>query len=76
MSLRLVFSSALSLTAVIAVQEDLPVAESAMSLAVINLFMQLGLATSVSAVHTIFRNQLPVYLERYAPNLVTSDEVY
>lgn len=40
-----------------------------MSLAVINLFMQLGLATSVSAAQTIFRNQLPLYLAEYAPGI-------
>ncbi|KAM7223550.1 Major facilitator superfamily domain containing protein [Rhypophila decipiens] len=54
---------------VIAVQEDVPVAESAMSLAVINLFMQLGLAVSVSAAQTIFRNQLPLLLDKYAPDI-------
>ena len=31
--------------------------------------MQLGLAISVSAAQTIFRNLLPVFLQRYAPTV-------
>lgn len=44
-------------------------AESAIALATINLFMQLGLAVSVSAAQTILRNRLPVFLQMYAPNV-------
>lgn len=38
-------------------------------LATINLFLQLGLAVSVSACQTIFSNQLPALLARYAPDV-------
>lgn len=31
--------------------------------------MHLGLAVSVSAAQTIFRNQLPVFLNMYAPDI-------
>ncbi|ETS78443.1 hypothetical protein PFICI_10505 [Pestalotiopsis fici W106-1] len=54
---------------VVSVQEDLPAADSAICLATINLFMQLGLAVSVSASQTIFRNQLPLLLHKYAPGV-------
>ncbi|CAI4214281.1 unnamed protein product [Parascedosporium putredinis] len=54
---------------VVAVQEDIPLAESAIALATINLFMQLGLAVSVSAAQTILRNRLPIFLQMYAPNV-------
>jgi hypothetical protein len=51
------------------VQGDVPIANTAICLGVINLFMQLGLAVSVSAAQTIFRNQLPVFLKKYAPDI-------
>jgi hypothetical protein len=51
------------------VQGDVPIADTAICLGVINLFMQLGLAVSVSAAQTIFRNQLPVFLKKYAPGI-------
>jgi len=49
------------------VQENVAVANSATPLATINLFMQLGIAISVSASQTVFRNQLPVLLRKHAP---------
>ncbi|OAA78856.1 Major facilitator superfamily domain, general substrate transporter [Akanthomyces lecanii RCEF 1005] len=51
------------------VQEFVPAAQSAMSMSVISLFMQLGIAVSVSASQTIFANQLPPLLRQYAPQV-------
>ncbi|KAK8150068.1 hypothetical protein G3M48_004272 [Beauveria asiatica] len=52
-----------------AVQELLPLKQHAVSLSVLNVFLQLGLAVSVSACQTIFNNQLPTLLHRYAPSV-------
>ncbi|KAM3426430.1 hypothetical protein MY4824_009969 [Beauveria thailandica] len=52
-----------------AVQELLPLKQHAVSLSVLNVFLQLGLAVSVSACQTIFNNQLPTLLHRYAPGV-------
>ncbi|OAQ99457.1 hypothetical protein LLEC1_07793 [Akanthomyces lecanii] len=49
--------------------EFVPAARLAMSMSVISLFMQLGIAVSVSASQTIFANQLPGLLHEHAPNL-------
>ncbi|KAM3523496.1 hypothetical protein MY4038_008159 [Beauveria bassiana] len=46
--------------------EFVPPAQTAMSMSVISLCMQLGLAISVSASQTIFANQLPPLLRHYA----------
>lgn len=43
-----------------------------MSMSVISLFMQLGIAVSVSASQTIFANQLPPLLRQYAPQVNVS----
>ncbi|TQV91822.1 MFS transporter [Cordyceps javanica] len=51
------------------VQEFVPVEHSAMSMSVISLCLQLGLAVSVSASQTIFANQLPVLMHEYAPSV-------
>ncbi|EJP69096.1 MFS transporter, putative [Beauveria bassiana ARSEF 2860] len=48
------------------VQEFVPPSQAAMSMSVISLCMQLGLAISVSASQTIFANQLPPLLRHYA----------
>ncbi len=47
----------------------MPLNQHAVSLSVINLFLQLGTAVSVSACQTIFNNRLPVLLQRYAPEV-------
>ncbi|PQK08918.1 hypothetical protein BB8028_0001g09900 [Beauveria bassiana] len=51
------------------VQEFVPPAQTAMSMSVISLCMQFGLAISVSASQTIFANQLPPLLRHYAPEV-------
>lgn len=52
-----------------AVQELVPSKQHPVSLSVLNLFLQLGLAVSVSACQTIFNNQLHTLLHQYAPKL-------
>lgn len=52
-----------------AVQELLPLKQHAVSLSILNVFLHLGLATSVSACQTIFNVQLPALLHRYAPDV-------
>ncbi|KAL2167049.1 hypothetical protein VTG60DRAFT_1845 [Thermothelomyces hinnuleus] len=54
---------------VVSVQEEVPAEESATGLAVVNLFMNLGTAISISISQTIFRNSLPGLLAKNAPGL-------
>jgi hypothetical protein len=54
---------------VVACQEEIPIAESATALVVVNLMMQLGVSLSVSAAQTIFRNRLIVSMQQYAPGV-------
>ncbi|XWX01817.1 hypothetical protein V2A60_009846 [Cordyceps javanica] len=58
-----------------AVQEFLPVKQHVVSLSVLNVFLQLGLAVSVSACQTIFNNRLPILLHRYAPGVNATEIV-
>lgn len=50
-------------------QEFVPLVDNAVSLGVMNLFMQLGIAVSVSVCQTVFNNRLPELLHRYAPKV-------
>lgn len=47
----------------------MPLRDHAVCLSVLNLFLQLGTAVSVSASQTIFNNRLPSLLHRYAPGV-------
>ena len=51
------------------VQEFVPLVDNAVSLGVMNLFMQLGIAVSVSVCQTVFDNRLPGLLHQYAPEI-------
>lgn len=59
----------LTLKPIFLVQEDagIDAKDSATVLALVNLFMTLGLATAVSGGQTIFRGTLPSLLRKYAP---------
>lgn len=50
-------------------QELVPLSQHSLSLSVLNLFLQLGTAVSVSACQTIFNNRLPLLLHQYAPEV-------
>ncbi|KAL2153675.1 hypothetical protein VTH82DRAFT_4830 [Thermothelomyces myriococcoides] len=54
---------------VVSVQEEVPAEESATGLTAINLFMNLGIAVSISIGQTIFRNSLPGLLAKSAPDV-------
>lgn len=58
-----------------AVQEEVAASESATGLAVINLFMNLGCAVSISASQSIFVNGLPGLLAHYAPGVDASSVI-
>lgn len=53
----------------VSVQEEVPAEESATGLTAINLFMNLGIAVSISIGQTIFRNSLPGLLAKSAPDV-------
>ncbi|EGX88299.1 MFS transporter, putative [Cordyceps militaris CM01] len=52
-----------------AVQEYVPIQHHAVSISILSLFLQLGIAVSVSSCQTIFNNRLPALLQRYAPGV-------
>ncbi|KAH8879153.1 MFS general substrate transporter [Thozetella sp. PMI_491] len=54
---------------IVIVQQDTIADKSAISLAVLNLSMSLGLAVGVSAGQTIFRSQLSSFLTQYVPGV-------
>lgn len=59
----------------IAVQEHIPASDSAMALSVVGVAMQLGIALGVSAALTIVRNEVPLLLKRYAPDVDASSVI-
>lgn len=50
-------------------QESVPASENAVSFGALNLFIQLGIAISVSACQTVFNNQLPELLQQFSPDV-------
>ncbi|KAK3897143.1 major facilitator superfamily domain-containing protein [Staphylotrichum tortipilum] len=54
---------------VVLVQEEVPAEESAMGLAIVNLFMNLGSAVGISLSQAIFQSCLPRLLAEHAPGV-------